>query len=518
MKLDRIILTMVVTIFLAAMAHQALAQNSVINDQSDRAEAAADTSKKNKKTNTKKAIKKKTTNKVVRKKTTRKTVAKKAAASKVNNEDLEIQKEIRALERQASAGYVPQTSYKSTVASTSRQIPANSAVAAGAYGESVEIRAEQDQVSGVTKNNFSGGVNLSYGNDNNVDPDRIGVEGRFVQLEPKIAFKEGGFSADASAMIRDFADQQKSDIYKQNEGRANLGYQLKFNDTVTSTTTLGFLYHDERWPNYVEGPNLNGRDTGYPIRYFDSSIGQKFGFDLGMVALEAGGKYKHRDALSEYTDYTKDYFLEEPYEKDFDEFTAHGKATLRAASFLDVSLSPMVQQTKFTEREGRLPSGHYGGILNRTPLYELITSEIALDLDFKFGKTTITPRAFVGQVSDEALGAEDQSYYGYGIAANIMVYEPLKFTISPYANYKEMDYDNWTSESTDALGQPIFIAGGDTRLEDEIMAGISASIMATENFGLGLSYAYIEENSNLEFDPSENYRQEIIMSTLIVEF
>lgn len=497
MKLDKIAITLMATIFFISIAHQSLALPNQTPAKSINAKS----------TNNKKYAKKNGVRTKSKKIAKSKIKSKKSSLKKATptQENQEILNEINALEMQASNGYVPEP--KSSIwSNTKSNINTQS---------NTQLRqVAPDQMTSP----FTGGVNFTYGHDSNIDPDKTNENANFVLVEPKVSYKNGGFSASAGAGIRDYADQEKSNQFKQTEAKADVGYTFDINNIANSTTTVAVLYHDERWPDYINGPDLNGVDHGMPIRYVETTLSEKLGFNLGILKLEAGGSYAHRDALNLYSDFAPDIFGEKKLEKDYDEISGFGKATLSAGQYVDFSLRPLIKQTKYTEREGRLSSGHVAGLAQRTPLYELITSELGFDIAFKYKSSNITPKAIIGQVSDEALGAEDQSYYGYGIAANLVLYEPLKLTITPNAMYKKIKYDNWVSTGYDSSALPTFIENGEKRLEDEVSTGVTASIMATKNFGVNLAYAMIKETSNLKDDSSENYRQEVISSTLVFTF
>lgn len=485
MKLDKIAITLVVTAFFVSITHQSLALT---------AQPAQEES-------TQKSQKNKVAKKRITKLSKNKKANRKSSLVTPEKQDQDIQKEIRALENQASSGYFaePKTNTINKVNETRTPIDQTTLTTAAPL--------------------FTGGVNLTYGSDSNIDPDKSYINANYVLLEPKVAYKNGGWSASAAAGIRDYANQDYSNKFKQTDAKADAGYSFNINNIANSATTVALAYHDERWPDYINGPDFNGVDHGMSIRYVETTISEKLGFNLGnLFKFDIGGSFAHRDALNPYTDYSPDIFIEKKLERDYDEISGFGKATLSAGEYVDFSLNPLIKQTKYTEREGRQPSGHVTGVIGRAPLYELITSELGLDIALKYKSSNITPKAIIGQVSDEAFGAEDQSYYGYGVAANLVLYEPLKLTITPNAMYRKIKYDNWTSAGYDSLDTPMFLENGAKRIDDEIITGVSASIMATKNLGVSLAYNMIKETSNMVLDTSENYRQEVISSTLIFVF
>lgn len=361
-------------------------------------------------------------------------------------------------------------------------------------------------------NVFSGSVDFTMGKDSNIDPDKTKVEGSFFQINPKLNFKAGNWEGSFGASIKDFAKQDQSDLYKQNEATAQGSYTAKISKITTSTTTLSALYHDEKWPDYINtgsGYDSEGNTQSMAIRYSDISLQQKLGFNFGSLSSELGGSLKHRDSYSLYSDFAPDIFGAKPFEKDYNELTAFGKLTLAAASFLDLSLKPSIKQTKYDEREGRLTDGTAGGIATSSPLYELINSEVAVDAAFKFSESNITPTALVGQQSDKANGAEDTSYYGFGLSSTLVLHKGTKLTLTPNIMYKKINYDNWIKAV-----QPV----NEKRVDDETSTGVNASIQLAKNFGIGAGYSMVREKSNIVTDTSENYRQEIVSSSLTFNF
>jgi hypothetical protein len=505
MKLEKITVALAVTLFFIAASHKALAATTNVN-------VTVNTDAQNNKMAVKTIKKKSVSKAVVKKPATAKQKAMAQAKKKQVTKksiDNEIEKEIRAFELAAVANPVKTDAVLSDMQKGTTQ-------KTGLGVTSVTSTKIETVKEAVQPPVFSGSVNFTFGKDSNIDPDKTDIKGNFYQIEPTLTFKSGGWSGTMGATIKDFTEQQQSNIFKQNEAKADFAYTTKLTNVVTSTTTIAALYHDEKWPDYINGPDINGVDAGMPIRYGEFSLAQNMAFNSGRLTTEVGGKAMKRDAYSMYSDFAPDVFEEKLYEKDFTELSANGKIAVAAADFLDISLNPLVKQTKYDEREGRQPGGFVGGLTLTAPKYELMTSEVALKADLKFGGSTITPEALVGQVSDESLGAEDRSYYGYGISSSIVLNEGLKLTITPNIKYKKINYDSWKNYVDG--NDPMTWIGPNIRVDDETSMGIDASMMITSNFGAKVSYSHVEENSNMKIITDENYTQEIISSSLIFAF
>lgn len=367
---------------------------------------------------------------------------------------------------------------------------------------------------------FNGKVSFSLGSDNNVtaDKDADGYDGTFYQIAPSLGFNVGGFNGSFGASIKDFMDQEVSNVAKTTEGTAQLGYTGDLSTWATSKTKLSGLYHDERWPDYIRGKSFNSNNNefyyeGMPIKYNEAKIDQALAFNFGTLTLEIGAYGLQRDYKSLYSDFADDLFEEYLYEKDYNEISGYGRIGLAANDYIEVATRPSVVQQKYEQRRARLPDGSWGGLLlnDSTPLYQLTTSEVAFDLTFKYKQSSITPTALIGQTSDDGLGAEDRSHYGFGIAGNLVLDEGSKLTISPSYNFKKLNYDNWTHRIEPA-------GTGAKRVDTEFTLAVKASMMLANNFGIAASYEKFNEESNKAADTSENFDQEVITSSLIFTF
>ena len=128
---------------------------------------------------------------------------------------------------------------------------------------------------------------------------------------------------------------------------------------------------------------------------------------------------------------------------------------------------------------------------------------------FKFGNSSITPKFLVGQVADQALGALDDNHSGIGLSSSLVLDQATKLTLTPNVMYTRTEYDNWTDS--------VLPGSSNKRIDNDISGGIAASIQLAKNIGVGMGYTITKERSNLD-DGSENYRQEIVSSTLTLSF
>lgn len=361
---------------------------------------------------------------------------------------------------------------------------------------------------------FSGSVNFTVGHDSNIDPNKEGTSGTFYQMTPTLSFKTDHWSGSFGADVKDFADQTTSNLNKTSEVSANVSYTGHLSEMTTSTTTLAGLYHDEMWPDYLTGLDVNQVDRGMPIRYTDGKLTEKLDFDFGNgFSTQVGGYYQHRENSNPYSDWAANILDPRLATQSFNEYSAFGKVGLAAGQYIELAARPSVTERDYTEREARQPDGSTGGWLLPAPLKKLLTTEVAFDLNFKYGKTVFGPTAMIGQVSDEALAGENASYYGGGVKGDIVLSEDYHITISPSVIYKEVAYDNWTYNTPGYTPT----TAGEKRLDHHLDTAINGKIMFTKNFGWGLGYANANYYSNVN-DTSENFKEEIISTTAIFSF
>lgn len=360
-----------------------------------------------------------------------------------------------------------------------------------------------------SEKSFSAEVKLTLGTDTNVPKVTNGQSDTFFETAPTLNFKSGGWAANFGAKVRDYSNQELSNLYKGNEATASASFTGHFNPTFSSITTLTGNYNDERTTNDIGGVDENNIDNGMPSRYAEATFSQALGIDTNSVKSQIGGFFTYRNALSKETDDADPTLGERIFERDYIEYGAKGKITFVTASFLDISFSPSVTETKHKELVARLPGGQKAGSVNDMPLEHLIKSEITMDLAFKFLGSKIIPKALVGQVSDENLGARDRGYTGAGLSAELVLHERSQFTLTPNVMYKKSSYDNWTNG--------VLVGSTDKRADYETTGGIGASMMFTKNIGMGLDYTIAVLRTNIP-DPTLNYRKETASTNLTITF
>ena len=165
----------------------------------------------------------------------------------------------------------------------------------------LEEVAKEETPSAVT-----GSVEFTMARDSNVNPSNVDTKATSYQIAPSLSFKSGNFGASISATIKDYAEQQQSDMFKQNEAKANMTYTANLTKTATSTSAISGVFLDERSPDYIglhDWDANNPEDRGMPVRYADSKFEQKLGFNFESIQTELGGSVRHRDALSLYSDF-----------------------------------------------------------------------------------------------------------------------------------------------------------------------------------------------------------------------
>ena len=374
----------------------------------------------------------------------------------------------------------------------------------------------------ATPSSFSGSVEMAGGRDTNVGGDKYDLKSNFYRLSPTLGYKGESLETSFGAVIQDYADSELSNNYKENSAFINGSFNAKVSNSVSSKTSLGVTYYDTRQPDYINIGDfiVGGTNPGLPLRYTEASIGQSFTFAVNnKVTSEIGATALRRESYDLTTDFspqilnTVDTDFEGIYEKDYNKLSAFGKITLGAASFLDISAKPSVSQLRYDSgsRNGRCPDGQGAGTSacgNLSDNYELITSELAIETAFKWGASNITPKAVVGLTSDEALGAEDNSFYGIGFSSSLLLHARTGLTVTPNIMYKKINYDNFRNG----------VANGETRVDDETSGGIDAKINLTKNLSLATGIAVIREESTKFNDRSENYKQQIYTTGLTFSF
>ncbi len=371
---------------------------------------------------------------------------------------------------------------------------------------SIKIEEVKPQPAKETK--FSSTVGMTVGKDSNLTPDKDGIQGNFYQISPSLSFNGDTFVGTFGANIKDWTDQQTSDIAKETVINAGIG--ANYGSEITKATSrLDFVNSDVMWPDYLSGTDHTDKDRGMPIRYFESKFTQTLGWDFGMVNVAANGSIAHRDYTSPYSDFAPDIVQSQTFEQDRNIAEGSGRVGVKFNDKVELAARPLVRHTKYTDEPARQTDGSKGGALlnDETPRREVLTTEINLDLNLTFGRINLVPTAVAGTDSDQALGALDTSYSGGGLSAELILDKDSQLKIAPSIAYKEIKYDNWT------MG----VRNGDFRVDREINTGVNVSVNVSKNVGLGLSYSLIDETSSW-VTQDENYREEIIGSSVNLTF
>jgi hypothetical protein len=420
--------------------------------------------------------------------------AKSPTASKNKKTDAEISQEIAML----AAEIENETNVLKKNTSKASQIDTQTSISA--------------ETADAAKNDvkFNSAVNFTIGSDDNIDPDKNNIKDNFFEINPTLDFRGQIFSGTVAAAVRDYAKQETSDIAKKTTANADLNMDLSVSNSLKSVTSVGAKYNDEKWPDFIDEDN-DGLMDGMPIRYLQTGLSQRLIYDTASMNAEIGGSYMKRDYTNLYSDYANDLLGEYRYEQDYNEAKFFTRVAYKANANFEIAARPSVTQKKYEERNGRLSDGHVGGLALKTPNYELITSEFATDAIFKFAGSNITPTALVGQVSDEALGAENNNFYGFGLSASIMLNKDRNLVITQSALYKRITYENWTKDTNGEFFD-------EKRIDTDMTGSLAISMDITKNFAAKLAYEVTDEESNMGLRLDENYKQQVIGTTFTLKF
>ncbi|MEK6556319.1 MAG: hypothetical protein AABZ31_13815, partial [Bdellovibrionota bacterium] len=197
--------------------------------------------------------------------------------------------------------------------------------------------------------------------------------------------------------------------------------------------------------------------------------------------------------------------------RDLNDAKLDANIALKFNDSLTLVAKPAIKHRKYKEEPARQTNGEKGNAaLNATtPRRESITNELAFDLKTTLGAFTITPTVKLGQDIDRALGAEDTSYSGGGLAIVIDVDKDTGFKLGASANAVTVDYDNWTTG---------VVPTGSTRKIDAVTTGVSAEINLSKTVALGIDYSREKYDSNIPTNTDENFNREVLGSTITVSF
>lgn len=377
-----------------------------------------------------------------------------------------------------------------------------------------KVKTEASQKSGTQ---YSGSVGITVGKDSNATVEKtkidfapnVPVSGSFYEITPSVGFKNDLLSGHFGARIKDFTSQGLSDNAKETQINADLDLNYSLG-LLKAQTKVDFENADSKYPDYISGTT-----KGMPIRYFQTRISQDLSVDLGQLNLAIGGSFANKDFTTPYLDNPSDHiFGQKIFEQD--QRITEGKLRIGAklAENLEIAVRPLIRHTQFLEEPARQTNGQKGGAYfdPSTPRREVLKQEGNVDFVFSTGRVNITPTFTFGNDSDEAFGALDNTYRGAALKAELIIDPGTNLKLNGSFNYKEVDYDNWTYNGLNNV-----IANGAKRKDTEKTTTAGISVNVTKNIGFGVNYTLIEEVSNWE-TPDENYKQEIVGSTLTVSF
>lgn len=353
-----------------------------------------------------------------------------------------------------------------------------------------------------SEDKLGGSVGLTLGHDSDYLIDRLGQDASFFEIAPSLGYESKHFDAKFGARIKDFTTQEASDQAKETE--ANVGFAGKFGSRVTSTTKLDFTNSDSRWRDF-----FNETLTGMPIRYFQSKLSESLGMKLNALSLEANASILYRDFSNQWTDNASPLLGTRIFDRDFTEQQVDGRVGVELSKFVSLAGRPVFKHRQYIDEPAKQTDGSKGGLAfaNSTPNAETMTAELNVDLITTIGPVGITPTAIVGQDSDRALGAMDTSYSGGKLAIAVDIDKDLGLKFIASSEYKDIKYDNWRNGVT----------AGALRNDIETASDMSASMNVLKTVNVALNYSFVQEKSNIP-DIDENYRREIIGSTVTVSF
>jgi hypothetical protein len=335
------------------------------------------------------------------------------------------------------------------------------------------------------------------------------IKGSFFEIAPTIGYKGEVLSGNFGARIKDFTNQQLSDVAKETAITADIAADYALG-LIKSTTKLDFENSDSTFPDYLTGTN-----KGMPLRYFQSRISQSLNWDMGQLNLMAKGSFANKDYTTPYMDNPSDHILGRTiFEQDQRITEGSMRVGAKLAEAFEIAVRPLIQHKQYTKEPARQTNGQKGGaeFSPETPRREVLKQEGNLDLVLKTARVNITPTFTFGNDSDEALGALDNTYQGGGLTAEVVIDAATNLKLSGAFNYKEANYDNWTYNSFETP-----IPNGEKRKDVEKTTNFTAGVNLNKNVGVALNYTLINEVSNWE-TADENYKEEIIGSTLNVSF
>ncbi len=355
---------------------------------------------------------------------------------------------------------------------------------------------------------YNGRVDFLMGHDDNLDPNRSGVSDAYYQVDPSLGFDSNHWSGNVRAMMLDYENQQISDTNQKQEAEGVFSYKDDLTQNIKSTTTIDGLYHNEKWPDYINGPDTLGLDHGMPLRYTLAKLTETLDYNLGSgFTAQTGAYVEHLESSELFTDWAPNSLDPLRFRPSYNQYSGFGQIAYQAAPWVQFALVPSVSDQSFTERQALQPDGSPGGNQVSAPLFQLITSELDFNTNFTFGDTTLTPTLQIGQANDPVYGGDTNSYYGGGLNGKIMLDKDLNFYISPSVVYTQWNYSNFQ----------YMLAPGTYRQDSVVTSMLSADINITKAVGWQASYTRVRSLSNVQWT-FLNYNEDVVDTGIFFAF
>ena len=355
---------------------------------------------------------------------------------------------------------------------------------------------------------YNGRVDFLMGHDDNLDPNRSGVSDAYYQVDPSLGFDSDHWSGNVRAMMLDYENQQVSDTNQKQEAEGVFSYKDNLTQNIKSTTTIDGLYHSEKWPDYINGPDTLGLDHGMPLRYTLAKLTETVDYNLGSgLTAQTGAYVEHLESSELFTDWAPNSLDPLRFRPSYNQYSGFGQIAYQATPWVQFALVPSVSDQDFTERQALQADGSPGGNQFTAPLFQLITSELDFNTNFKFGDTTFTPTLQVGQANDPVYGGDTNSYYGGGLSGKIMLDKDLNFYISPSAVYTQWNYSNFQ----------YMLSQGTYRQDGVVTYMLTADINITKTVGWEANYTRVEALSNVQWS-FLNYNEDVVDTGIFFAF
>lgn len=359
---------------------------------------------------------------------------------------------------------------------------------------------------------YNGRVDFLVGHDSNLDPNRSGVQDEYYQIDPSLGFEGEHWSGNVQAMMLDYENQQISTDNKKEDAQGTVAYKTDLTQSVKSTSTFFAEYHDEAWPDYINGPEIAGLDGGMPLRYTLAKLDQKLDYNLGDgFTATTGANAEHSESSELYTDWSVNVLNQDRFRPSFNQYEAYGEVAFQAAPWVQFALDPSITDQKFTERLAYGPDGAPIGTPTTSglssSLFEMVTSELDFNTNLKFGDTTLTPTLQVGQANDTVFGGNTNTYYGGGLNGKIMLNKDANFYVKPSVMFTQTNYANFN----------YMLAPGVYRQDSLVVAGLEADANITKTVGWVATFMHTRNLSNVDWS-FINYNEDVVDTGIFFAF